>query len=190
MIEKKGKVGRPATMVKLAKIDEHIMLPAAEDNALREQSKKTGKPISQLVADLIDAAYLFRDTQEMQLSKLEKEKAEHDQKAAMLSAKIITLRNEMRQQEEINNALKRTSMYMATAFRSLYNISKSSGQISMYPEAIEKVFGITFNIQKCNENFEELELMDDDDLISFLEIKKIKGHAKREAEILRKIGGV
>ena len=55
---------------------------------------------------------------------------------------------------------------------------------------IAKDFGITFNIEKCNKNFEEINDMDDDELIGFLEIKKIKGRAKKEEEILRKIGGI
>lgn len=190
MMEKKGKVGRPMQMVKEAKVDEHIMLSPAEDAALREESKKTGKTKSELITDLIDAAYLFRKPQELHLANLLKEKAEHDQKSALLAAKIITLQNEIRQQQEINDALLKTNLYMVTAFRLLYDSVKTVKKITMYPEAIEKVFGITFNIKKCNENFEELESMPDDELISFLEIKKIKGHAKREEEILRKIGGM
>ena len=190
MIEKKGKVGRPMQMVKEAKVDEHIMLSPSEDTALREQSKKTGKTLSELITDLIDAAYLFRKPQELHLATLLKEKSEHDQKSAILSAKIITLQNEIRQQQEINDAILRTNLYLTTAFRMLYDASKSAKEITMYPEAIEKVFGITFNIKKCNENFAELESMRDDELISVLELKKIKGHAKREEEILSKIGGV
>ena len=189
MIEEKGKVGRPIQMVHELKYHEHLVLSPEEDNALADYAVKMHMTKSQVVAMLIRAS-LFRQTQEIDLSKLEEQKATHDKKSAELSARIITLRNQIRQQQEINDAILRTNMFLVTSFRMLYNISKSSGQITMYPEAIEKVFGITFNVKKCNENFEDLESMPDDEMISLLEIKKIKGHAKKEEEILRKIGGI
>ena len=189
MIEKKGKVGRPIKMVKELKYHEHVVLPPDVENALIDYAAKWNKTKSDIISDLISAS-LFRQPQEIELSKLEEEKATHDKKSAELSARIITLRNQIRQQQEINDAILRTNMFLATSFRMLYNISKSSGQITMYQEAIEKVFGITFNVKKCNENFGDLESMSDNELISMLEIKKIKGHARKEEEILRKIGGI
>ena len=189
MIEKKAKVGRPMKLVKELKYHEHIVLPPEVETVLIEYAAKWNKTKSDVIADLISAS-LFRHPKELELSKLEEEKATHDKKSAELSARIITLRNQIRQQQEINDAILRTNLYLTTAFRMLYDASKSAKEITMYPEAIEKVFGITFNIKKCNENFAELESMRDDELISVLELKKIKGHAKREEEILSKIGGV
>ena len=183
--------GRPKKMVSIPKIQLHFLDDVEHVNRFKKGAEELGMSDVEYLNWLIDMTS-WNEKLKAAISKLDLQKKaiEAQKQADAYRAQLAQLELEERQKEEIAEQIRRTNTYLITAFREFYKSEKSNGRITMFPEAIEKIFGITFNIEKCNKNFEEINDMDDDELIGFLEIKKIKGHAKKEEEILRKIGGI
>ena len=186
MTEKK-KVGRPLKLVKEVKYHEHVVLPPEVENILIEYANKWHKTKSDIISDLISAS-LSRHPKEIELEKLEEEKAYHDKKSAELAARIITIKNQIKQDEEFRKSLMKTNEYLIQAFSMVYELEKRNGKITMLMDAMERVYGITFNVQKCNENFSAIPEMSNDEIIKTFELKKLPIHAKKEEDVLRKIG--
>ena len=105
--------------------------------------------------------------------------------ADIVKAQLAKLELEEQKNEEMSKLLRQTRMYMVAAFRMLYNSSRNG--ITMFPEAIQKLYGISFDISKCNANWKIISGMDDDELVSFLAIRKVPGKAKKEEEIMREM---
>jgi hypothetical protein len=116
---------------------------------------------------------------------LEARAAKLQRDADIVKAQLAKFKLEKQKNEEMSKLLRQTRMYAATAFKMLYTSSKNG--ITMFPEAIQKLYGISFDIPKCNANWKSISGMDDDELVSFLNIRKVPGKAKKEEEILRVI---
>lgn len=116
---------------------------------------------------------------------LEERGAKLQRDADIVKAQVATLKLEEQKNEEMSKLFRQSRMYRVAAFRKLYN--SSSKGITMFPESIPKLYGISFDISKCNANWKSISGMDDDELVSFLNIRKVPGKAKKEEEIMREM---
>ena len=178
--------GRPKKMVSIAKVQKHFLVDMEHGKAFDDIAAEYGMSQVDCLCFLID---LIRTDDKLKaaISKLDlQKKATEAQKMAdAYRAQLAQLELEERQKEELAAQIRRTNTYLISAF---HMVAGNGKEITMYPEAIEKLYGITLDIEKYNRNREKVQSMDESAIISYLGIKRIAGHAKKEDEILRKIG--
>ena len=187
MKEEKNKVGRPIKLIKEVKAKRTLMLRQVVSNALDDLARKYDKTASGIVEDLISAAALDSED-EIELGKLRADKANYEYQAAKLATIIREKEESIRRTQELQDQILRTNLFIATSFRMLYEKIKSSGKFTADMEKIEPYWGITFNVKKLNEHFNEIDSMMDDELISLLELKKVAKNPKMLPEIMRRLG--
>ena len=178
--------GRPKKMVSIAKVQEHFLTDTDHAHAFDETAEEYGMTKVEFFNFLIDMVNQ-NDKLKTAMSKLDLQKKaiEAQKKADEYRSQLAQIEFEERQREEIAAQIKRTNAYLIASFKAITGDGK---EITMYPEAVEKLYGITLDIEKYNRNREAVKSMDDSEVIRFLGIKRVAGHAKKEDEILRKIG--
>ena len=131
-------------------------------------------------------AIKFSNKEQYELRKIKDEKDKLEVQLAKLKILESEIEHKQQSEEEVRKQIKQTSLYLEEAFKMIYHQSgKDIGKITMYPEAIERLYGITFNVEKANKHFSELPAIED--IVSFLHIQKLNNHAKKENEILARI---
>lgn len=181
-------MGRNKSLVRESVINEHFQLSPELDRQLRLEAKKLGISIRRL----IELKIIYTSPEEREKSQLEKKKAELELALAQVNFKLENIKRLEREKSEFEKKVMHDRKYCVESFRLLYDVSKRTPEkkILTDPSILAGAYGISLNIRKCNENFDIVQELPDDELIKFLDIKKVPGHAKREEEILRKIGGV
>ena len=178
--------GRPKKLVTEAKAQIHLLPDLEHVKAFYSGAEEKGMSNVEYFCWLID---LTRTDEKLKtaISKLDLQKKaiEAQKEADAYRAQLAQLEFKERQREEIANQIRRTNAYLIAAFKLIAGEGK---EITMYPEAVEKLYGITLDIEKYNKNREKVQSMDESAIISYLGIKRVAGHAKKEEEILRKIG--
>lgn len=108
---------------------------------------------------------------------------------ASIDANIRVKEYEIKKDEEFRTAVANQKKYMVHAFRQVVGISKSHGRISMKPEWITKLYGISFSVNRVNAEFSDLLLdmeagISDEDLIVKYAIRR-EQKGEREDEIVK-----
>lgn len=178
--------GRPKKMVSIAKVQEHFLTDTDHAHAFDETAEEYGMTKVEFFNFLIDMVNQ-NDKLKTAMSKLDLQKKaiEAQKKADSYRAQLAQIELEEKQREEIASQIRRTNAYLITSFKA---IAVDGKEITMYPDAIEKLYGISLDIDKYNRNREAVMEMDESSIIRYLGIKRVAGHAKKEDEILRKIG--
>jgi hypothetical protein len=180
--------GRPKNMVSIPKVQIHLLDDIDHANAFKELCQEYGMSNVEGFNFLVD---MVRQNEKLKtaMSKLDLQKKaiEAQKKADEYRSQLAQIEFEERQREEIAAQIRRTNAYLITSFKAITGDGK---EITMYPEAVEKLYGITLDIEKYNRNRESVKSMDESEIIKYLGIKRIAGHARKEEEILRKIGGI
>ena len=187
MEREKRKVGRPISMVREDKVRRNFSLQRKISDAIDEYAIKMNKTSSEVVEDFCSAGILGSD-EEIELDKIKAKKAKLDFESAKLAIQIKESEEAIKRTQEIQEQIQKTSMFIVTSFRMLYEKVKPSGKFTADMEKIEGYWGITFNAKKLNDHFTEIESMKDDDLISFLELKKVAKNPKMLSEIMKRVG--
>ncbi|WMT51873.1 MAG: hypothetical protein RE471_03090 [Ferroplasma sp.] len=180
--------GRPKKMVSIAKVQEHFLTDTDHAHAFDETAEEYGMTKVEFFNFLIDMVNQ-NDKLKTAMSKLDLQKKaiEAQKKADEYRSQLAQIEFEERQREEIAAQIKRTNAYLISAFEA---VAGKGREITMYPDAIEKLYGISLDIDKYNRNRQSVMEMDEQSIIRYLGIKRVAGHAKKEEEILRKIGGI
>ena len=178
--------GRPKKMVSIAKVQEHFLTDTDHAHAFDETAEEYGMTKVEFFNFLIDMVNQ-NDKLKTAMSKLDLQKKaiEAQKKADEYRSQLAQIEFEERQREEIAAQIKRTNAYLISAFEA---VAGKGREITMYPDAIEKLYGISLDIDKYNRNRQSVMEMDEQSIIRYLGIKRVAGHAKKEDEILRKIG--
>ena len=187
MEREKRKVGRPISMVREDKVRRNFSLQRKISDAIDEYAIKMNKTSSEVVEDFCSAGILGSD-EEIEIDKLKAQKAKLDFEAAKLAIQIKEKEESLRRTQEIQEQILKTNMFIATSFRMLYERIKPSGKFTADMEKIEPYWGITFNVRKLNDHFNEIDSMNDDELISLLELKKVAKNPKMLPEIMKRVG--
>jgi len=180
------RVGRPQKKDLEPKVQEHINLDVFHANIFHkfvEEGNFASKTeafnyLIELVGHKEVKTLIDEYTLEARYTKLQRD-------ADIVKAQLAKFKLEKQKNAEMSKLLRQSRMYMVVAFRTLYNSSRNG--ITMFPEAIRKLYGISFDISKCNANWKIISGMDDDELVSFLAIRKVPGKAKKEEEIMREM---
>ncbi len=105
---------------------------------------------------------------------------------------ILVIEAKIKREEDLRRSMEEIRRYVPHAFRKLVSRIQENGRhsITMMPEKIDELYGIAFDVNRVNEEFdslsEEMEAMDDDYLVSRYSIQKgMKGTL--ENEIVREI---
>ena len=179
-------MGRHKNLVGESVVNEHIQLSTKLDKQLRAEAEYYGMTLRELV----EAKIISTSPEEREKSELEKKKVELELELAQINFKLENIKIREHEKSEFEKKIRRDRSYCVESFRLLYDISKRTAEKKVLsdPAIVAQVYGISLNISKCNENFDIVPELPDDELIKFLDIKKLPGRAKREDEILRKIG--
>ena len=178
-------MGRNKKMVREGMVQEHIAISYEYDKRLRKEAELRGMTFRELLESLLSSI-----TPELrEREELEKKKNELELELAYVNYNLSQIKVREEQRSEFEKKLSFDRQYCSTAFRILYNTveHRSAEKMILINEAIiESTYGISFNVKKCNENFSKIGEMKDDELIQFLNLKRV-GHSKKEEEILRVI---
>ena len=178
--------GRPKNMVSIPKVQIHLLDDMEHANDFNQFCEEHGMSKIEGFNFLVD---LVKQNEKIKtaISKidLQKKAIEAQKKADSYRAQLAQIELEEKQREEIASQIRRTNAYLITSFKA---IAVDGKEITMYPDAIEKLYGISLDIDKYNRNREAVMEMDESSIIRYLGIKRVAGHAKKEDEILRKIG--
>ena len=178
-------MGRNKKLVGESKVSEHMDFSTETDKIMRAEAAKYGMTLKGYVEALI----LSNSPEEREKSDLEKKKAELELELAQVNFKLENIKIMEREKSEFERKIRHDRKYCIESFHLLYDISKRTAEkkILADPAIIAQIYGISLNITKCNDNFDLVEELPDDELIKFLDIQKIPGRAKREEEILKKV---
>lgn len=145
-----------------------------------------GRAINDVIEDLITAA--FGDSDERELAELRKEAQDLEYQLSKIRVEIHNKEQAIQRHKELQNIIKKSQEYALTSFRLLFDLIDSRSaekKISMDSDMISQIYGISFNVKKCNENWELVKEMPDEGLISYLSLKKLDNvKSKKDVEIL------
>ena len=180
--------GRPKNMVSIPKVQLHFLADmehAKEFNQICEEYGMSKVEGFNFLVDLVKQNEKIKTA----ISKidLQKKAIEAQKEADSYRAQLAQMELEEKQREEIASQIRRTNAYLISAFEA---VAGKGREITMYPDAIEKLYGISLDIDKYNRNRQSVMEMDEQSIIRYLGLKRVAGHAKKEEEILRKIGGI
>jgi len=139
----------------------------------------------------------YSEPGEAELQSLRLKEMELREELIAITGKIRIIEEKQRQREELLNAIKFQRDYSLAAFKKIIAIEMKGHpldhRISMKIEAIISLFGIEFDKERLNKEFDEfLERMadnsiNDDEIISRYNLKKVQ-KGERENEIIKEAG--
>lgn len=160
----------------------HILLTPYENNQLRAMAEAYNLSISDLIRHFIT----FQNPDDLKEMELEKKMNQAKLDAIKSEAEYTAFMRRKEEQEQIRKQIEDDQAYAIVSFRLLYGIlNRHDNKVVAEPGIITKVYGITFNVKKCNENWEIVGELPDEDLISYLSLKKVENvKATKNVEIV------
>lgn len=160
----------------------HIMLTPYENNQMRAMAEAYNLSITDLIRHFIS-------------SKNPDDLKEHELEQKMNRAKLDAIKYEneytafiraKEEQEKIRRDIENDQEYAIVAFKLMYEIlNRHEKRVVADPAIITKAYGISFNIKKCNEDWDLIGELPDGELISYISLKKVANvKASKNVEII------
>lgn len=160
----------------------HILLTPYENNQLRAMAEAYNLSITDLIRHFIT----FQNPDDLK---------EHELEQKMNRAKLDAIKYEneytafirvKEEQEKLRKQIEADQAYAIVSFRLLYDIiNRHEKKVLAEPAIITKAYGISFNIKKCNENWELVGELPDEELGPYLSLKKVENvKAAKNIEII------
>lgn len=179
-------MGRKPKMIRESHKSMRIDLPDNIDNLIREQAESVNMTIKDYVIHLVT----FRDIKEVELEGLKQKLSLKKLEVAELEHLIYDKQRQIEEARKLEQDIAEQQRYAITSFRILFDLIDSRGaekKILLNPAIINSTYGIAFNIAKCNQNWDIVRELPDEELISYLSLKKIDVKARKNIEILEAI---
>ena len=189
----KKKVGRPVKSEK----DYAVRISTTTTPGLKKKIDDSGFSMSYILQ--YGARILLGDDRERELMDIERELAVLKPKVAMLESRKDLIIADKRRMEEYVKQKENEVKYLHAAFSQIVKLQEKIGKISVKQDWIQKVYGIQFNIDQVNRDFNQtlVELcLPPSYLVEKYRIRKVQTGEREEkmmVEIIRKesdnIGG-
>jgi hypothetical protein len=179
-------MGRKPKMIRESHKSMRIDLPDNIDNLIREQAESVNMTIKDYVIHLVT----FRDIKEVELEGLKQKLSLKKLEVAELEHLIYDKQRQIEEARKLEQDIAEQQRYAITSFRILFDLIDSRGaekKILLNPAIINSTYGIAFNIAKCNQNWDIVRELPDEELISYLSLRKLDVKARKNIEILEVI---
>lgn len=108
--------------------------------------------INSVLEALITAAY--GDKEKRELEEQRKKVSDLEIELSRERVRLAEIEKSVREKEQMEEALKKQDRYMAHAFRRIVREARSYGRITMKPEWISRIYGISMDVKKVNRDLE------------------------------------
>ncbi len=142
------KMGRPLKYGNESRVDAHVSL--SQD--AKTKIKLSGKPLAYFLEFGVNA--LLGDAEEKELYEIREELALIEPRFHELKVRELRIEERKKQKEELRRKKSNQEKYMLKAFREVISSQKRHGKVVVNMPWIEEAYGISFNLDKVNRDFQ------------------------------------